>query len=331
MIKAVAYNPNMADAWNGFVRRSKNGTFLFCRDFMEYHADRFVDASLVFVDDRQRICGLLPANYSERESAVCSHSGLTYGGIVLDSRAVQTTVNEMLLKAVAFYMEKYDARQMVYKPTPYIYHTMPAEEDLYALFRAEAVVLQRGVSSALCPAVHPKQRQSRRGGVVRAKKKGMDVEEVCNLESGELKAFHLLLSEILGKRHGVSPVHSYEEMKLLMHRFPNEIRLFVTKHNDEVIAGAWVFDFPQMVHTQYLATSDEGKKMGAEDLLIDWLISVEYREKPCFDFGISTENGGTFLNKGLIFEKEGFGARSVCYDVYKFNLQKAHENLRKLV
>jgi hypothetical protein len=27
--------------WDGFVRDSRNGTFLFFRDYMEYHQDRF--------------------------------------------------------------------------------------------------------------------------------------------------------------------------------------------------------------------------------------------------------------------------------------------------
>ena len=39
-----------------------------------------------------------------------------------------------------------------------------------------------------------------------------------------------------------------------------------------------------------------------------------------FDFGKSTEDGGTILNQQLIHQKEGFGGRGICYDTYKWNI-----------
>lgn len=331
MMITSAYNLALTDEWNSMVRRSKNGTFLFCRSFMDYHSARFEDASLVFAGRKGRLCGLLPANYDSSNKAVVSHGGLTYGGLVLDEHAVQQTVDEMLAAAVSYYLNNTDAEKMIYKPVPYIYHSYPSQEDLYALFRLDATLVQRGVSSALCPSRHPKQRQSRRGGVVRAEKNGLTVEEASDSDAKELKEFHCMLADILKRRHGVSPVHTYEEMKLLMSRFPDEIRLFVTKRDGAVIAGAWVFVTPVVAHTQYLATTDEGKALGAEDLLIDCMINNYFNDKPCFDFGISTERGGRLLNSGLIFEKEGFGARSVCYDAYEVNLKEAYDKLKELL
>ncbi len=116
-----------------------------------------------------------------------------------------------------------------------------------------------------------------------------------------------------------------------MNRFPNEIVLYVAKYKSEILAGSWVFITPAVVHTQYLAASDLGKKLGAEDLLIDWLISERFQAAKYFDFGISTENGGSILNKGLIFEKEGFGARSVCYDAYMIKVDDVLEKTKGLV
>ena len=121
----------------------------------------------------------------------------------------------------------------------------------------------------------------------------------------------------------MKPVHSYDEMRLLMSRFPDEIKLFVTVSGSRVLAGVWMFVTGEVAHTQYIAVSDEGKHLGAGDLLIDQLISQEYSGKPWFDFGISTEDNGRILNDGLIFEKEGFGARSVCYDTYELDLPEA--------
>ncbi len=328
-MNVLPYNQTMANEWDSFVRKSKNGTFLFCRGFMDYHSDRFMDASLVFMDKKNRICGLLPANV--KDNTIYSHGGLTYGGFVLDDKSVQSSVNEMFALAVDYYMDNCQAEKLIYKPVPHIYHQLPAEEDLYVLFRAGADLVQRSVSSSLYPCKHPKQRQSRRGGVVKALKNGVIVEEISDADSDELKAFHGMLVCVLDERHKTSPVHSYEEMRLLTKRFPEEIMLCVAKYQGEIVAGSWVFVTPAVAHTQYLAVSDMGKKLGAGDLLIDWLISARFRTSVFFDFGISTENGGGVLNQGLIFEKEGFGARSICYDVYSLDICDALNKLKNLV
>ena len=68
-----------------------------------------------------------------------------------------------------------------------------------------------------------------------------------------------------------------------------------------------------------MAASPEGKQVGALDYLIALLL-LSIEEHPYLDFGISTEAAGTILNSGLIFQKEGFGARGICYDTYLFNL-----------
>ena len=319
MIRVEQYSPAAAKAWDDFVRKSKNGTFLFCRGFMDYHADRFTDASLLFYDDKG-LCGLLPA--SVRDTVVTSHGGLTYGGYVLGDNAVQRTVDEMVRATVAYY-RKQGMTRLVIKPVPYIYIRIPAEEELYSLTRLGAVLRYRCVSSALHPTAHPKQRQSRRGGVVRARKSGLRVLRVDDPDSAELRDFYAVLADVLLKRHHVKPVHSYDEMRLLMSRFPDEIKLFVTVSGCRVLAGVWMFVTGEVAHTQYIAVSDDGKRLGAGDLLIDQLISQEYSDKPWFDFGISTEDNGRILNDGLIFEKEGFGARSVCYDTYELDLPEA--------
>ena len=82
MIDIVRYTPDRAEEWDAFVRQSKNATFLFYRGYMDYHADRFADYSLMFYD-KGRLCALLPANRKGetdlwwladgREDDGCSH------------------------------------------------------------------------------------------------------------------------------------------------------------------------------------------------------------------------------------------------------------------
>ena len=77
-MKVVQYTNNQAEEWDAFVQRSKNGTFLLERRFMDYHADRFKDCSLMLYNDEELV-GLFPANWDEESQMVCSHQGLTYG------------------------------------------------------------------------------------------------------------------------------------------------------------------------------------------------------------------------------------------------------------
>ena len=76
-ITVKSYSADNRDLWNGFVKSAKNGLFMFDRGFMECHADRFVDASLIFYGDDEPLA-LLPASRCGDE--LVSHGGLTYGG-----------------------------------------------------------------------------------------------------------------------------------------------------------------------------------------------------------------------------------------------------------
>lgn len=107
---------------------------------------------------------------------------------------------------------------------------------------------------------------------------------------------------------------------MLKARFPNNIRLFTAQLNNKVLGGTVVYEYGNVAHTQYISASLEGKKLHALDLLLDKLIHEVYRNKTWFDFGKSTEQQGTILNEGLIFQKESFGGRAVCYDWYEWNL-----------
>ena len=81
--------------WNAFVSKAKNATFLFHRDFMDYHKERFEDASLlVFETERpDQIVGLLPAN--RLADTVYSHQGLSYGGLLVTEKLKTTAYLRM--------------------------------------------------------------------------------------------------------------------------------------------------------------------------------------------------------------------------------------------
>ena len=312
MFQIVRYSAERADEWNAFVAASKNGTFLFDRRYMDYHADRFVDHSLMFYRDG-RLYALLPAN--RRDDTLYSHQGLTYGGLVMGSEA--TTVHVM----EAFTLLNQTLRdegiwRVVYKSVPWIYHSLPAEEPLYALFRIPSCrIIERDISTAIVLRQPLKWKKDRQHGLKVATREGLVVRE-----SEDYEAFWSILTSNLLSRHGVSPVHSASEIRLLHSRFPQNIRLFTATHDDTLMAGCVVYVMPHVVHTQYIAATPEGKRMGAVDAIVNLLTDGTFTQQTYMDFGKSTETHSDQLNANLLYQKEGFGGRGICYDTYEWTL-----------
>ena len=317
----VQYTSQMAPEWDALVRESKNGTFLLERAFMDYHSDRFSDCSLMVYEDNALVA-VFPANWVEDEATVYSHQGLTYGGLIYTTAVTQKQVLRFLQGVMIWYIDYLQARRMVYKPIPYIYSSCASEEDLYALFRAGGRLTARGVSSVVTMSNPLQMRKLRLRGAKKAIENGLYIDRMTEMDWDTLHDFWQILTEVLQQNHAVSPVHSCEEMQLLMERFPSQIKLFLVRQERKIMAGCVVFQTERVAHIQYIAAGEEGRSMGALDLLFRHLINERFRTLPYLDFGISTEHGGDYLNEGLIFQKEGFGARSVCYDCYEVELDR---------
>ena len=302
----------MADEWNLFVAASKNGTFLFDRRFMDYHSDRFCDHSLLVYRD-QRLYALLPAN--QKDDTLVSHGGLTYGGLVTDSRCSAKGVLDAFT-AINEYLRQQGFQHVVYKAVPWIYHQLPAEEDLYALTSVcHARLTIRDISSAIIGDRKMRFSESRKSGIRKAHRQGLTVAE-----STDFATFWQILNENLTGKYGVRPVHSVAELELLHSRFPEKIRLYMVFDGETPVGGTLLFLTPQVLHTQYISANAFGKQHGAIDLLFDHLINNTYKDYPYIDFGKSTVSDSADLNEQLIFQKEGFGARAVCYDTYEYDL-----------
>ncbi len=304
------YRREDKELWNSFVSKARNATFLFDRNYMDYHADRFDDNSFMFYH-KGKLKAVLPANVAG--DTLYSHQGLTYGGLLLDKKATVEDVLECF-DSLNSWLRENGISKVVYKALPWIYQQYPSEEDLYALtWKCKAQLISRDISSSIVIDNKLKFAESRKSGIRKALSLNIEVGE-----SNDVDGFWHILEDNLGNRYNAKPVHTANEMKLLMSRFPNNIKLYVAKMNGEIVGGTLIYVTPQVVHTQYISASVEGKKHGALDLLFDYIINKVYANCRYFDFGKSTEQGGAYLNEPLIFQKEGFGGRGVCYDWYQW-------------
>jgi hypothetical protein len=304
------YRAGMADAWNAFNAQAVNGHFLFDRRFMDYHADRFRDASLVVEQDGAPLA-LLPLNLAE--DGAWSHQGLTFGGLIhagLGARAILD-----VLDACAERLHADAAGALIYKALPWIYPRAPAQQDLYWLFRRDAALIRRDVSAAIDYRARGRVSSRRDRGARKARKAGLTFQQ-----SGDWPAYWRLLQGVLAERHGVAPVHSLAEIELLASRFPEEIALFVATRDAELQAGVVMFRSDLVAHAQYIAVGDAGRETGALDGLFDHLIELHAARSRYFDFGISNTDRGRVLNEGLMAQKEEFGASAVVHDVYRVSL-----------
>jgi hypothetical protein len=315
MFRVAPYNKEFKTIWDQFVTRSKNGVFLFHRDYMEYHADRFTDHSLLFYEDDE-LFGLMPANL--QGDTLISHGGLTFGGIISDVRMKTPRMLE-LVDVLAAYLQLKGIVRLVYKAVPHIYHTLPAEEDLYALFRHDARLIRRDVSSTIDYRARAPLLSGRVKGLKRAQKLAAK-SGVTIRRSQDFETFMTIESEVLAERHNAKPVHTAGELALLAGRFPDNIELYAACHGERMIAGVIMYVSTNVAHTQYIAANDEGRECGALDLIFDTLINERYVGNRYFDFGISTEQDGRMLNTGLIEYKAGFGARATVHDFYEMRL-----------
>ena len=313
MFEIRRYTPEHVDEWNQFVAESKNGVFLFDRRYMDYHSDRFCDHSLMFYLDG-RLLAVLPAHLSG--DTLCSHNGLTYGGLVMSPRL--TVVQTMhLFREMNEYLRSQGIRHVSYKAIPWIYHRLSAEEDLYALYHeCHARIVARDFATNIYLSAGLRWERVRRRGIVRARNAGVVVER-----SNHYEAFWLVLADNLMNKYGVKPVHSLQEIELLHGRFPQNIQLYQAVREGKVLGGVVLYISSQVVHAQYSSASPEGKKLGVIDLLYDQIFK-DYRDYPYFDFGRSTEHpDGSGLNENLVFQKEGYGGRGLCYDIYEWEVE----------
>jgi hypothetical protein len=303
------YDQNDFAIWNDFLAKAKNATFLFHRNFMQYHQDRFEDFSLL-VFKNEKLLAVLPAN--KEGDLVYSHQGLTYGGLVYKDQTKLSTVLAVF-QSVLLFLNESGIQKLIVKTLPSIYHLKPAEEILYVLFVAQGKLIRRDSLSVID--------LSQKNTVSKIRKRGFQKAVSNQLYIKEENDFELFWNEILipnlDKKHKAIPVHSLEEISRLKVLFPDNIRQFNVYFEGKIIGGTTVFETETVAHCQYISKLEQDDRLGSLDFLYQHLIQERYAKKHFFDFGISNENQGKKLNEGLSYWKESFGASTIIHDFYE--------------
>lgn len=303
---------NNHDNWNEFISKSKNSTFLFHRNFMDYHKDTFKDHSLTVYDDKGKIIACLPANEDEKGN-IWSHQGLTYGGVVV-SPDLKLPIFMNVFKSLLKYYDSIGKVTIFYKAFPRFYNRQQTDEVEYCLFRCNAELYRRDTAIAVDRENRIPYSANIRREAKKAYNNGVRVQESI----GFTGFWREVLVPNLRERFSVDPVHSASEIGLLQNRFPENIKLFEAKDSCGVtLAGTVLFLTENVVHCQYISASGAGRKSGALNLLFTTLLDKYFLDKRYFDFGIVNENDGKELNLGLLAWKERMGGRTYSHDFYR--------------
>lgn len=300
--------------WNEFVANAKNATFLFHRDFMEYHQDRFEDFSLLVFDEKNHLKAILPAN--RVGDNLYSHQGLTYGGVLLQHN-IKLSDFVSIAKSIFQFLTVLEFKKIIFKFIPSIYFQIPSDELQYLSFLLNGNLVRRDVLSVLDLNSSFIFSLDRKNGIKRGIKNDLKIKEESNFES----FWNEILIPNLSEKHQVKPVHSLEEIQYLHDKFPKNIRQFNVYKNSKIVAGTTIFETNLVAHSQYISGNSDKSELGSLDFLHDYLISSVFKDKKYFDFGISNENQGKNINEGLLYWKESFGARSVVQNFYEIEIK----------
>jgi hypothetical protein len=275
---------------------------------MDYHTDRYLDHSLL-VYKKDILISILPANRVEDQ--IYSHQGLTYGGFILDDKSKFNDVVEVF-KTSLKYLSDNNIKTLSYKPIPSIYHVLPSEESKYISHILNAKIVKKEVLSVV-KKNNLSLSKDRYNGVKKGSKNNLVIKEVNEFDD----FWNTLLIPNLRLKHGVSPVHTLSEIKSLKKNFNNNIRQFNVYKQEKLIAATTIFETKTTAHVQYISSDSSKNTSGSLDFLFSHLIDNIFKSKEFFDFGNSNENNGQLINKGLIYWKEGFGAKPITQDFYK--------------
>lgn len=317
-MKARLFLPDDAARWDEFCARAHGATFLHSRRFLSYHSDRFVDRSVV-IEDAGDWLGVIPAaRHPVEHEIVVSHPGITYGG-VLHHGLLRGGEMLVALRCAATLWRAAGFARLQYKAVPHIYQRAPAQEDLYALFRAGARRYRCDLSS--CIDLHHRLPVSERRR--RAHAKALRAGAQITAGNEHMRALWEVLEDNLRRKHQTQPVHSLAEITTLATRFPDRLRVIAALVGEKIEAGILLFVTDAVAHAQYIAASERGHEVNALDLVLESAVEESRLDgKRYFDFGISTERQGYALNEGLNRFKNEFGAGGVAHEFYEWDLRR---------
>jgi len=317
--QVIKYEEKYKRLWNDLILRSSNGTFLHHRDYMEYHASRFNDFSLMVFEDK-KLRAVFPLHIENQQAY--AHNGLTYGDLIFQKKLKLEHKIEIFHQVLSF-LHQQQITDLSVKNIPFIFHQQIDQTSDYIYFQLKANI---ELVKPFFVLIKNNAYKINRNRLKNIKKLSKESYQICN-SSKHLKEFWKIVEDNLMKRHGTKPVHNFDEIKLLMERFPKQIQLFSLQKDGQVLAGALVYYINKAFHFQYIHTVEDNRERKA----VEWLVYQVIEQHKHYDyisFGSSQVDGNN-LNKGLVYWKESWGSNLI--NQYYYRVKTANFPLLKKI
>ena len=307
------YNAEFKSVWDDLISKSANGNFLFNRSFMDYHQDKFEDFSHLIWNGGE-LTAVFVAGMSrnrQNDEVLVAHPGLTCGGLITLGNLKYSVLEEVYRLLLEEY-KKMGVTSLAVKLVPRVFCRHPSDADLFFFYKNSFHLSNRELNTVI-DLTNPLQiSRGRKSQVRKAIKNGVIIEM-----TEDYAPFWQVLTDNLQQTHKIKPVHTLEEIQLLYQKNPDNIKLYVAKVDNRVVAGVVTFsDLRQgYVHTQYISNSEEGKLIGAVDAVLMHVVQEAQVSYSRFSFGISTVKGN--VNYGLLNHKEGYSTEAEIIDTYE--------------
>ena len=294
----IKYNENYEKIWDEFVKNSKNGNIFHTRRFLSYHSkERFIDKSIL-IYKKNKLVALFPA--IEYENKIISHRGSTYGGLIVGVKNKLNDNLEIWQKIIEYYNKTIEFRKC-----EYIFDKYPAREVEFSAKKLGFYEVNEELSTCL-DLDYIKLTKGRKWAVTKCKNLEIVFDDM------DYESYHKILNKNLTK-YNTTSTHSLEEMKKLKHLLPNNYLLVTIYKENQMIAGIWlVLATDKTAHTFYIAQDYNFREYQPLSCIVMKIIEfLQDKKYKYLNFGISTENGGEYINKGLFEFKESFGGFGV--------------------
>ena len=314
--RVARYAPEDAARWDALVASSGNGPFVFGRSYLDYHADRFVDCSWLVWHGTALKAGFVAgvARATAAPTVLVAHPGLAYGGLFQAGLLPYKDLAD-ILNLLCEAWRKLGFRQLQLRLVPRAFCRLPSDGLAFWLHQQGAQLTGRELNSVIDLTQNFRIGTWRRNNLRQARQHGVRVGV-----SLDYAAFWTILTENLLQSHGQQPVHTLAEIELLARQNSGHLTLYAAFQAQTMVAGVVLYqdERQDFAHTQYIAGSPQGKRIGAVDAVLGLVIETVKSRFARLSFGISTVHG--VLNPGLLTQKEGFGAAAEVQDMYLLDL-----------
>tara|TARA_Y100001970_G_scaffold63393_1_gene81183 strand:+ start:6002 stop:6952 length:951 start_codon:yes stop_codon:yes gene_type:complete len=316
MLEVIKYEDNKHhNLWNDFILHSNNGTIFHLRNFLSYHRERtFNDCSFIFYNKKNIEAVFTGAILDE---CLYSHPGASFGGFVYNELSFPYA--NQIVDALIIEAKKLKLKEIVIIPPPFIYYKKYNETMEYCLYSKGFDNIEYYISSFVNLETNlMNQMSDRKKRYIKKFEKEIQIKLSNDIDS----FYPILINNKL--KHKATPTHTLEELKILMEKFPNKIKLLLTSKDNQIIGGSlnFITNDDSCILFYNMINYDYQHLQIASIQIYESLKWAKKNNLKFLDIGVSQiyKNNQIVPHESLINFKEQFGAQAMIRKVMKLKL-----------